>query len=322
MQSGVRKAIGPLLLSVAAGSLIYLGGAVLGGDREVLIAMARLTLSGWLMILGLSLVNYVLRMFRWHWYLLRLGHTVPVGISFAYYILGFAFTTSPGKVGEAVRSLYLKPHGVRYADSLAAFLSERLLDALAIVLLGTLAMLHFEETRVGLVIVGVVILTALPLLHSRRLRTWVEYGAQRFASPVFRKTAAHTAFLLNSSAVLLRSTVLYAGLMLGLIAWAAEGVALYLILEHLDAHIPLSIAVGIYAASIFAGAITLIPGGLGSTEAVMGVLLTISGVDLPTTVAATIICRAATLWFAVVLGCLAMVAVEFSKSREQQPAPD
>ena len=57
-----------------------------------------------------------------------------------YYLSGFAFTVSPAKAGEAVRSLYLRSYGVTYSQSIAALFVERLQDLLAMVLLASLIM--------------------------------------------------------------------------------------------------------------------------------------------------------------------------------------
>ena len=72
---------------------------------------------------------------------------------------------------------------------------------------------------------------------------------------------------------------------------------------------------GIYAISVLAGAVSFIPGGLGSTEAVMGLLLVLVGAEPATAIAATIICRLATLWFAVVIGVVVVGGIEISRSR-------
>ena len=55
------------------------------------------------------------------------------------YIGGFSLTLAPAKAGEAIRSFYLKSHGVSYGDSLAAFLMERIMDVLAVLLIAGLA---------------------------------------------------------------------------------------------------------------------------------------------------------------------------------------
>jgi uncharacterized protein (TIRG00374 family) len=48
------------------------------------------------------------------------------------------------------------------------------------------------------------------------------------------------------------------------------------------------------------------PGGLGGSEATMVLLLKACGVPLPMAVSATLVIRVATLWFAVLLGIIAL----------------
>ena len=64
------------------------------------------------------------------------------------------------------------------------------------------------------------------------------------------------------------------------------------------------IAVFVYAIAMLAGALSFMPGGLGGAEAAMVALLVWGGASSPEAVAATVLIRLATLWFAVVLGVL------------------
>ena len=52
----------------------------------------------------MSLINYVLRAIRWRWYLARLGHAFSFKYALLTYCAGFAFTLSPGKLGEVARA--------------------------------------------------------------------------------------------------------------------------------------------------------------------------------------------------------------------------
>ena len=119
------------------------------------------------------------------------------------------------------------------------------------------------------------------------------------------KLFAQLASMLDSARLFLANRLLMPSFILGLLAWAAEGVAFYIILVYLGLDVPLSIAVGIYSLSALAGALSFLPGGLGGTEAIMGLMLIWQGADSPTAVAATLICRIATLWFAVAIGAIA-----------------
>ncbi|MCP3999497.1 MAG: flippase-like domain-containing protein [Gammaproteobacteria bacterium] len=284
------------------------------GADEVWSSVLLLGLSGWGIILGLSLFNYLLRFIRWDLYLRRLGCNVPVLSNLTAYLAGFGFTTTPGKVGEAIRSVYLKRFGVSYVLSLSAFFVERFVDMIAMIIVASLAAYAFESTRWLVGLTFVVTIALLPLLHSQWLYTFIDHRRQALKSVRLRSFGEHILKMLQISSDLLSSGPLYIGLFLGLCAWAAEGLALYVVLDYMGADTTLVLAVGIYGVSILAGAVSFVPGGLGGTELVMGSLLLLTGVDAPVAASAVIVCRLATLWFAVIIGLVCVVGKEVGDS--------
>jgi uncharacterized protein (TIRG00374 family) len=298
-----------ILSSVTALGLY--GLFILFSDYQVTLdAVTRLGWEGWTSILILSLLNYLLRFGRWQIYLRHLDHRIPSCLHLAYYCAGFALTTTPGKAGEAIRSFYLKPHAVSYGDSLAALFAERFVDLLAMVLLATLIVTYFPSYGWLIAITSVLlILLIVPITQSRRLSHFIKARHKRHISR-FDGILERLAGLLRSSAVLLGWRQLYWGLAIGIVAWGAEGLGFFIVLATLDIDVSMMQAVSIYAIGILAGALSFIPGGIGSTETVMSLLLMAMGAELATAVAATLICRIATLWFAVAIGFLALIGLE------------
>lgn len=107
-----------------------------------------------------------------------------------------------------------------------------------------------------------------------------------------------------------RAKTLMVATALGLIGWAAEGFAFFLILHWMGQEVTIVFALFVFAISMLAGALSLTPGGLGSTEGVMVGLLLWHGVPLPEATAATLLIRATTLWFAVMLGSAALIRLK------------
>src|SRR5690606_16572940 len=86
------------------------------------------------------------------------------------------------------------------------------------------------------------------------------------------------------------------------------------LLTALDVQVAPAQALATYPLAMLAGAASMIPGGLGSTEAAIIALLASFGVAAgPSTVAAIGI-RLATLWFAIVLGMLSITVLESRKT--------
>jgi len=112
-------------------------------------------------------------------------------------------------------------------------------------------------------------------------------------------------------ATLCRPAPLAVATLLAVPAWALECIGFALIVNGFPgAHVDLGLAMVIYAATVIAGAVSFLPGGLGVTEGAMAMWL-VQGIRLDRSAAldAAVLTRLATLWFAVVLGvvCLAVV---------------
>lgn len=291
-----------LSLSLAAG--IYLVLVMTGGQDVFRQLLSQLGITGWLILLSCSFSSYLLRFLRWEFYLNSFQHQLPRGLHFSYYLAGFALTTTPGKAGETIRSLYLKAHQVPFSHSLATFFTERFLDVIIITLL---AMMNFSTVNIhtGFVTaVLLILLGLLPLMQSRLpLRLCKQLG-NRFFEQGIGKLLRNLSDLLNHARDLLTVRKLYPGMLLGSMAWAIQGFAFYYLLRVGNTALPVTTALAIYALSLLAGALSFIPGGIGTTEGVMSLLLVAHGVDKPTAFSLPVINRIATLWFAVLLGLL------------------
>jgi uncharacterized protein (TIRG00374 family) len=303
-------------------ALAYVATAVLTDADRLLAALRQLGWLGCGAVLALSAVNYLARFHRWQSFVSRLGRDLPLGRHLLYYLSGFAFTVSPAKAGEAVRSVYMRTHGVTYGESIAAFFVERLLDLFAIIILATLIVLDHPAYRTlviaaFLVLVGVLVCVcqaSLPLLLQR-------LSERRSGRPAQLLNAL--ANLFRSSRILLHPRPLFSGLLLGLIAWGAEGIGFYILCQGLQIDGTVVTFVGIYALAVLAGsAAFFLPAGIGGMEIVMTTLLVERGATLRVAIIATLLCRLATLWFAVIIGILAASAVELSDRKlRSEPAP-
>jgi len=297
----------PLALSVGFAAGIYLLAVFATDEREVWVNLSRLEPSTWFVVLLLPIGNYVLRFSRWHWYLGTLGNSISVRRDLQAYVAGFALTTTPGKIGEVVRSVFLQEIAIPYRHSIAAFVAERFSDLIAISVLATLALTRFDGHGWFVAMAFVLIAVALWSLLSGSLERRLSSGPARLSG---LKNLLHGAVAtLEGCRVLLSFRLLVGGLVVGLLAWSLEGLALWIVLNALGTETEALLAIGIYAISTLAGALSFVPGGLGPMEGVMGGLLILLGVTPANAVTATLVTRVATLWMAVFLGMVAMATL-------------
>lgn len=304
---GKRKTLIATALLVALG---YVIAAILTDSDRLVSALRHLGWTGCAAILGLSIINYVLRFQRWKGFLSKMGRDLPVWRHFLYYLGGFAFTISPAKAGEAVRSVYLKDHGVTYAESIAAFFVERLLDLFAMVMLAGLILVDHPAYRVLVFASFAAVIAVIAVVCQASLPQRIERLGGSRSGRIARGCSA-LANLLRSSRLLLQPKSLLFGIALGLIAWGAEGMGFDVVCRGLHIDGDLWSFCGIYAVAALAGsAAFFLPAGIGGMEVVMTTLLVERGTELRVAIIATLLCRLATLWFAVILGVGAATAVE------------
>ncbi len=295
-----------LLLTVLLSAIGYLGFSLWGGWHEVVAALLTVGIGGTLIALALSLVNYLIRFVRWQKFLAQLNHRVYWQESLRIYIAGFGLTILPGKVGETIRSVFLKNHGVSYPESLAAFFSEQFSNLISIMLLVTVGLWAYPQAQPVVFILGGIILAILIVLQLSSLLQAMGSFAQKIFPARFAKLIASSIEIVLHSKRCFSLPMLLYGITLGLIAWGAEGLAFYYIMHLLGSDMSLQTALFIYSFSMLVGAISFLPGGLGGTEATMVALLILNHIALPEAVAATVLIRLATLWFAVALGVIAL----------------
>lgn len=312
----LHRAVRAVLWSVVVAAIGYLGLSLWAGWRDV--AAAVLLVGPWVLLglLALSLCNYLLRFVRWGRYLTLLEAPVPWRVNLVAYFAGFALTTSPGKLGETLRSLLLKPQGVPTTASLGAFFAERASDLMSILMLAAIGLWSYAPARpvVGLAVAFMVL--ALALVQWTSLIAAIDRWALAKAEPGNGKAPPRWARLLSHACEIVLHfrrcftlPALSMGLGLGVIAWLAEGVGFWWLLSALGHPLDLQTAVFIYAFAMLVGGLSFLPGGLGGSEAVMIALLALNGLPEAAAVTATLICRLATLWFAVALGAGFMLRV-------------
>lgn len=293
----IRLPVRQLLIVLGLVATAYAAALLLWGDSPRT-SLARLGTVAGLQAASLCLLNYGLRGLRWRFWMAQHGRHFGWWQGLRLYLAGYAFTPTPGNVGEAVRGLMLTHQPLSVRQSLAIFGAERLADLLCLLLLclpaawwaweqGLLqqAPLWLQRGLVaGLVVAGLLLgllFRFRPALH-RRL-SWLQDAWACLRVRPWRWFA------------------------LTLVAWAAQCMAVWLICRAMGASPGLLTATGFYAVAMVAGALSALPAGLGGTEAVLTGLLVAQGATAGNALAITVLARLLTLWLAVALGLLALL---------------
>lgn len=292
--------------------LVVIVGLALAADWAKVVDAVREFEWGWLpMILGLTSFNYLLRFFKWHYYLRQVGlHNISRADSLRVFLGGFSMTVTPGKIGEAFKSLWLKNlTGASVARTLPVVAAERLSDAMACALLASVGVLAYPQYWPAFVAILAVMVGAIIVVQIRSLSLWLLSVAGRL--PLVSRLAHSLREFYESSYELLSLKNLVVAVGLGTVSWAGEGVAFFLVLKGLGvppAATLLFQAVFILAFSVIIGGASALPGGLGAAEmSLAGMLALVVGLPRETAATAALLIRFFTLWFGVALGFIVLV---------------
>lgn len=266
-------------------------------------------------LMGMALFSYVIRYLRWCWLLTRAGHATGWAFGFLAYISGFAFTATPGKVGELVRVRYLQPMGVAPSKVLGAFIYERAFDLVAVLMLSSLALSQTDLFPFAVTFVAALLAS---IAFVARHPTWLTKASIYLRRWRFRRLARLMTTLrdgLLTCRLWMTPLDVFMSLVLGLAAWSLTSISFVWLLHQLNISIPLLSAMAIYPLAMLAGAASMIPGGLGSTESAIVALLTIFGVAFGVATMVAVGIRIATLWFAILCGMAACSVLEVRMRR-------
>ena len=300
MAAGVtplRWPVKRLLLALGLAATAYALALLLWGDGQA-VAWSVLGSPAGIQAVGLCLLSYVLRGLRWRWWMAHQGRVFGWVEGLRLYVAGYAFTPTPGNVGEAMRGLMLARQPLLPLQSLAIFGAERLADLLCLLLLCVPAFLWLlDHSALDGMANWWFWLAAVAALVVAGLLTLVWRNRQRLLQRFDWLQGAWVCLSLRP--------LIWFGLTLT--AWAAQGIAVWLICRALDVHLPPLTAVGLYAVAMVAGAVSALPAGLGSMELVLTGLLLAQNATAAEALQITLLARLLTLWLAVGVGVLALL---------------
>ena len=254
--------------------------------------------------LALTALNYLLRFWRWQRYLARLEIEVPTGRSFAIFVAGLSGTITPAKLGEVLKCALLKrSFGVPVRRSVPIVLAERVTDASGVVVLAVAA--GAGANRWPLLVLALAGVVAIVLVVRSPL---LERFSRLGEAPEAARALLETRLLLGMTA-------------LSAVSWFFECLAAYVCVRGLRLDLSLVDTVVVFSLGSLAGALSFLPGGLGVAEGSMTGLIQVLG-DVPkaAAVAATVLIRLATLWFAVALGLVGLAVEEWQYRRRREPS--
>lgn len=298
-----------ILISVAFGALVFLGFSIYADFDNLIRTFGEFSWIYFPLILALSFGNYIIRYYKWEYYRKLLNIDLKPKASFLIFMATFVMSVTPGKMGELLKSyLVREENGTPVSRSAPIILAERLTDFISVVLLCIAGAFVFNYGKGIIIGVGLFFISGVMLISSRKLSMKVISYLEKVKLLSRFAHKFHEAY--ESIYTLVKIKPLIIATVVSAAAWFCECLGLYVILRVYSSisqiDVSLMSAVFIYGFSTIVGSIAMLPGGLGVTEASLTGLMVLMKIPKDVSVASTFIIRVATLWFAVLIGVIAV----------------
>ncbi len=225
----------------------------------------------------------------------------PVGMFHIIFLSWFANCVVPARLGDAYRSYLLKQKNkASFGTTFGTILAERLIDLVTLIMVLLTAGIVVFGTRVphraeqafligaAVVIVGVIGVIVL----------W--FGRDHFERLVPERFTLHYRRLSEGIFEILKRPIPYG--VIGAALWMFDGTRVLLVAWALNAHLTIAEATVVALLSALATAIPLTPGGAGTVEAFMIIMLPWVGIKGDAAAALALLDRVVTYWSLIAIG--------------------
>ncbi|MFA0132059.1 YbhN family protein [Vibrio splendidus] len=285
-------------------SLAYIVGVLVLDEHLSFDVLDVIKLRDVVSILSLFVLSIFIRYVRWHFLMKsqRISHDFVKG--FFFYVAGFAYTATPGKVGELSRVIHYRSVGVSSDIVISNFIIERFFDLVVVLLMASTIFLIFPDLKIIafsiIIMIGGLFIFSINVRLSKKVcKKFVrnkKFKVARFSCLIYK-------VLLNINHRM-NIKVALSCFVLGGAAWTCTSFILIYACHMFNVNISPIQIFSVYPTAMLSGAVSFIPGGIGATEAVIVFLLNQFDAPIPVASTVALLVRFSTLWLAMFIGIL------------------
>lgn len=301
-------------------SLFLLFGLIWFSDvNKIYATLIKTNLYYFFLAVGLWFASHIIKIIRWRYLLSTNGVHVNFLASFNIFTAGgFISNITPAKVGEPLKSLILKKsEGVKVSLSVPSIFFERVFDIISLICLSLVSMVFLTKTiesiqdwlLASMAVYSAFIAVTVFVLASKKRTLYVLSNACKLFSfmPKMKGFSGRLEEFAenfhNSLSSYKKKSVYIFVFLLSISIWIIEGFILYTIFMAFGFGVSLASTMFIVPVATLISVITLLPGGIGSSEIVVVLFFTsLFGLTAAEVTSVALVARVSTFWVSTFLG--------------------
>ena len=266
-------------------------------------------------ILLLAPLSWIIVFFRWHLLLKNSNIIIPKKENFKIYMAGFAMSVTPGKVGELIKSQFLKSkYGVSRKNTLPIIISEYFYHMVGVLAVSILGVYYFEFSLYVIILTSALIITTLTIISSETVfKKFVNLISKRNFLKKYVSPISDSHIILKKST---RGKIFIISSGLSIAFWLTEVLIVYFVFLSFNIlNFEFFKIAAIYTTSLILGMLSFLPMGVGVVEGSLAGFLNYEGIDISIALTLVILIRIFTRWYGVIVGLIFMKLIGgFSKN--------
>jgi len=287
----------------------YLVFLLISDSQKIFEHLSNLNLSYFLLFIGLFSFGVALRVLRWHNFTKSITSQIPFRRNVLYYMSGFALLVTPGRIGELIRSPFIKrDYGIPISKTSIIFFVERFYDLFWVVtIIGVF--LPFTDLPKTLLIFPLTLSSIMIILIIDN-RILISLTNKMRSKSILSKIIPDVSESFEIITKLFRSKFLILGNLFSFGVVMVEALSILFLLKSLDISLDFFTLATIFHIANFVAAASLIPGGIGVFEGGFTGLLVLYDVPKEMAVSSSILLRiiASGLFSIIGIICLRLIS--------------
>ncbi len=278
---------------------IYLIMGIYADWRTLISALKTFEWIYILLMIILTTVAYFIRFYKWNFFLKTAGVHLNIKDNLFVFFSGLGMIITPAKVGEIWKGWLIKDiNGESLSKTVPVVVVDRFTDLTGLVILSLLGILYYSQGAYILIILILIFVGFFAAVRSKWISNMIISLLEKRAGKYSKNIKSlHTTF-----EMIMKPKKLVFMSFISAFAWFFECLALYYVIFGFGESIDIVISTFIFSFASLAGAVSMIPGGLGVAEGTITGLLQYFGLSAAVSIGTAIIIRFGTLWYGAIIG--------------------
>jgi len=291
-------------ISVLFAIVVYIIMGIYADFGKLSLTISYFRWQYFLLLIVLTTIGYIIRYIKWDLFLKTAGLHIDRKENLFVFFSGLSMIVTPGKLGEIWKSWLIRDiSGDELSKTLPVVIMDRVTDVISLVFLSFMGIFYYREGISLLIILSIICIGFYIAIRSEAISGKMKILLEKRLS----KYTNNMQLMHETMNKMMEPKIFVSLSLLNALAWFFECMGLYSVIIGFGQSMDISLSTFIFSFSSLVGGVSMVPGGIGVTEAGISGLLIMNGISPTLSVGIALILRLGSFWYGALLGFIVYV---------------